>query len=208
MDHSVPGSSVHGTQARTLKRIAISFSRGSSWPRGWTRVSCIGRTDSLPLVPPGKPRPVLNMWKHVRCWMRALPCRELSCAATASKCGENTLKRIDLQVNQSSAITAPKLCLLRLWGCPLVQVTLLRAIPDHLGANSTLSSYCRKLSGCVWGHWRIWTCSNVQVHTSVIPRHLRLWQQNTVTRLAADLHPEAKTSFEILIRVINIFSLE
>ena len=35
MDCSLPGSSVHGTpQARILKWVAISFSRGSSWPRG------------------------------------------------------------------------------------------------------------------------------------------------------------------------------
>ena len=35
-------ASVHGIfQARTLKWIAISFSRGSSWPRNQTQVSCI-----------------------------------------------------------------------------------------------------------------------------------------------------------------------
>ena len=28
---------------RGLEWVAISFSRGSSWPRGWTHVSCIGR---------------------------------------------------------------------------------------------------------------------------------------------------------------------
>ena len=39
-----PGSSVHGTsQARTLEWVTISFSRGSSWPRDRTWVSCIGR---------------------------------------------------------------------------------------------------------------------------------------------------------------------
>ena len=37
-----PGSSVHGiSQARIMKHIAISFYRGSSWPREWTWVSCI-----------------------------------------------------------------------------------------------------------------------------------------------------------------------
>ena len=42
MDCSLPGSSVHGIfQARVLKWVAISFSRGSSQPRDWTRVSCI-----------------------------------------------------------------------------------------------------------------------------------------------------------------------
>ena len=37
----LPVSSVHGIlQARTLEWIAISFSRESSQPRNWTRVSC------------------------------------------------------------------------------------------------------------------------------------------------------------------------
>ena len=39
---SLPGSSVHQIfQARVLECVAISFSRGSSWPRGRTRVSHI-----------------------------------------------------------------------------------------------------------------------------------------------------------------------
>ena len=42
MDCSLPGSSVHGIfQARELEWVAISFSRGSSWPRDRTQVSCI-----------------------------------------------------------------------------------------------------------------------------------------------------------------------
>ena len=42
MDCSLSGSSVRGIfQARVLEWIAISFSRGSSWPRDRTRVSCI-----------------------------------------------------------------------------------------------------------------------------------------------------------------------
>ena len=47
MDWSPPASSVHGIfQARILEWVAISSSRGSSWPRDQTRVSyvpCIGR---------------------------------------------------------------------------------------------------------------------------------------------------------------------
>ena len=42
IDCSPPGSSVHGiSQARILEWVAIPFSRGSSWPRNWTCVSCI-----------------------------------------------------------------------------------------------------------------------------------------------------------------------
>ena len=44
LDCSPPGSSVHGIfQARILEGVAISSSRGSSRPRDWTCVSCIGR---------------------------------------------------------------------------------------------------------------------------------------------------------------------
>ena len=44
MDCRLPGSSVHGIfQAKILKWVAISFSRGSSWPRDGTYVSCIDR---------------------------------------------------------------------------------------------------------------------------------------------------------------------
>ena len=39
---SPPGSSAHGiSQARTLEGVAISFSRGSSWPRDQIRVSFV-----------------------------------------------------------------------------------------------------------------------------------------------------------------------
>ena len=42
MDCSLPGSSVHGiSQASILEWVAIPFSRGFSWPRDWTQVSCV-----------------------------------------------------------------------------------------------------------------------------------------------------------------------
>ena len=41
-DCSLPGSSIHGIfQARVLEWVAISYSRGSSWPRDRTQVSHI-----------------------------------------------------------------------------------------------------------------------------------------------------------------------
>ena len=44
MDCSLPGSSVYGIfQARILEWVVISFFRRSSWPRGWTHLSCIYR---------------------------------------------------------------------------------------------------------------------------------------------------------------------
>ena len=42
LDCSPPGSSVHGiSQAEVLEWVAISFSRGSSWCRVWTSISCV-----------------------------------------------------------------------------------------------------------------------------------------------------------------------
>ena len=55
IDCSTPGSSIHGIfQARILEWVAISFSRGSFQPRGWTQISAL-QADSLPSEPPRKP---------------------------------------------------------------------------------------------------------------------------------------------------------
>ena len=44
MDYSPPGSFVHGVlQGRILEWVFVPFSRGSSWIRNQTCVSCIGR---------------------------------------------------------------------------------------------------------------------------------------------------------------------
>ena len=65
MDCSLPGSSVHGNfQPRTLKWVAIFFSRGSSWPRGQTRVSCMSCSSRqiLTTEPAGKAACKSNTW--------------------------------------------------------------------------------------------------------------------------------------------------
>ena len=42
IDCSPPGPSAHGSlQGRILEWVVIPFSRRSSWPRNWTRVSCL-----------------------------------------------------------------------------------------------------------------------------------------------------------------------
>ena len=57
MDCNPPGSSIHGIlQARILEWTAISFSRGSSWSRDPTRVSCLAG-GFFTTEPPGKPPP-------------------------------------------------------------------------------------------------------------------------------------------------------
>ena len=59
MNYSPPGSSVPGIlQARIMEWGAIASSKGSSQSRDRIRVSyvsCIGKSGSLPLAPPGKP---------------------------------------------------------------------------------------------------------------------------------------------------------
>ena len=59
MDCSLPGSFIHGIfQARELEWVAISFSRGSSWPRDRTRVSgIVGRRFTI-----WSTREVLQKW--------------------------------------------------------------------------------------------------------------------------------------------------
>ena len=49
VSHSLVSDSVHGSlQAKTLEWVAIPFSRGSSWLRDWTWVSCItGRSFTI-----------------------------------------------------------------------------------------------------------------------------------------------------------------
>ena len=55
MDCKLPSSSVHRVlQARILEWVAISFSRGSSWPRDQTWSPAL-QTDYLPTEPWGKP---------------------------------------------------------------------------------------------------------------------------------------------------------
>ena len=41
LHYSLPGSSVHGILQAILEWVAISFSRGFSWTRDWTHVSCL-----------------------------------------------------------------------------------------------------------------------------------------------------------------------
>ena len=56
MDCSPPGSSVHGIlQAKILECVAILSSRGSSWPKDQTHISCISRWILYRLSHQGRP---------------------------------------------------------------------------------------------------------------------------------------------------------
>ena len=83
LDCSPPGSSVQGIfQARILERVAISYSRGSSWPRDQTRASCTSCLAGgfFTSKPPGKPNmtimnPVCRVGlqkAHIKTWVRRM----------------------------------------------------------------------------------------------------------------------------------------
>ena len=63
---SPPDSSVHGIfQLRILEWIAIASCRGSSWPRDWTQISCIGRSRQSHQ---GSPRLRITVVNLRTCW--------------------------------------------------------------------------------------------------------------------------------------------
>ena len=75
MDCSPPGSSLHGIfQERVLEWIAISFSRGSSWPRDRTLVSCIAGWCFTGWATRESPKEQWKWkWKWSRFWLFATP---------------------------------------------------------------------------------------------------------------------------------------
>ena len=69
MDCSPPAFSVHGIfQASILKSVTISYSRGSSWPRYQTHISCISCIDRRILYHCAIGKPSILLWK--RLWKR------------------------------------------------------------------------------------------------------------------------------------------
>ena len=68
MDCKPPASTVHGIlKARILEWTVISFSRGSSWPNNWIRVSydLHWQAGSLSLTPPGKSITYIITWYNI-----------------------------------------------------------------------------------------------------------------------------------------------
>ena len=82
MDCSPPGYSVHLIlQARILEWVAISFSRGSSWPRDQTWVSRIAGRCFLTSEPPGKPLHPTQAFTNSRVLLILIPLKGMSPSA-------------------------------------------------------------------------------------------------------------------------------
>ena len=115
MDHSQPGSSVHGAlQARILEWVAIPSSRGSSQPRDRTRVFSLllrWQAGSLPPVPPGKTPngtaeiKIYILHKHIHIYIKKI-WRE-----TETLQGEQTLVIVGSELNRYSLSFNSPLCL-------------------------------------------------------------------------------------------------
>ena len=116
VDCSSPGSSAHGIfQARILEWVAISSSRGSSWPRDRTLVSWIGRQILYHLA----------TWKAL-CILIPHGNSFPSCPSPTSWSPTATLWRLH---NQLPAQTSARPCL---WTHPLERPQPLTPLPPEL----------------------------------------------------------------------------
>ena len=88
MDCSPPGSSVHRIfQAIMLEWVAFSLSRGSSWLRDQTWVSCIGRQILYHLSHPGSPH-ICITYVYTLCFPDGSRGKESTCQCRRFKrCG-------------------------------------------------------------------------------------------------------------------------
>ena len=105
VDDSPPGSSVYGIiQGRILAWIAISFPRGSSWPRDQTCISCSGSCGTgrfFIAEPLGKPLSIIhyNYLRDLQLLLRNLkqvtliPKQEVSFSFSSYKKGRVTLMK-------------------------------------------------------------------------------------------------------------------
>ena len=106
MDHSQPGSSVHGAlQARILEWAAMPSSRGSSQPRDRILVFLLlllRQAGSLPPVPPGKTPngtaeiKIYILYKHIHIYIKKI------WQETETLQGEQTLVIVDSGLNRYS----------------------------------------------------------------------------------------------------------
>ena len=97
VDCSPPGSPVHGiSQARILEWVAISSSRGSSWPRDWTNISCVSciEVDSVLLNHGGNPMvDTTQQQKVMNCWCD--PCNSMNGSEKYWKVKETGYKKVN-----------------------------------------------------------------------------------------------------------------
>ena len=106
------------TQARILEQVAISFSRASSWPRGWTPISCVscaGMWFLHHLSHQGNPEPqtrvernlIMPVWPE-KLWASELSYSYLCCSIKADnlKINNNNVLKSDWIMNTFNLSTS------------------------------------------------------------------------------------------------------
>ena len=98
MDCSPPGSSVHGIfQARTLEWVAISSSRGSSWPRDWI---CLRHWQAEALLVPAE---IDKSCRKTSCHQSPCQLRSLTLSLSLSvDCWDAEETDVNMQSEQST----------------------------------------------------------------------------------------------------------
>ena len=141
VSHSVVSNSLqsHGgiSQVRILVWVAISFSRGSSWPRDRTQVSCITGRSFTTDRPPGKP--ILDTG-----WLQTYPLRYISSpkAHVAPSKVVSSLKHSPLQLYRSSVLPSNKrkAKLLNKGSCGHVYSLYMRGALESYGSSGSVNN--------------------------------------------------------------------
>ena len=117
--HGLPGSSAHGiSQARILEWVAISFFRGSSWPRNQTHVSCIAG-GFFTAEPPGKPLIYIFM-SH-----SSVQSVQFSHSLCLTLCNRNELQHTRLPCLSPTLRACSKSCPSSLWCHPTISSSVI-----------------------------------------------------------------------------------
>ena len=136
MNYSPSGSSVHGSlQARILEWVAISFSRGSSWPRNWIG-SPVLQADSTDWAT-RKDNPWVENIPLSRKWQPTLVCLpgEFHGQRSLARYSPRGYKESDwlTLLLSLSSIKSSKIVWGRVlpWGCTIVSWLLLLCLCNH-----------------------------------------------------------------------------
>ena len=104
MDYSPPGSSVHRiSQTRIMEWVAISFFRGSFWPRDQTLISCIG---TWILYHWANCRKVTGTYGNFRQIEKDIYSNRIRIGSRILQLGEDSLGRISAPFPASQPVTA------------------------------------------------------------------------------------------------------
>ena len=152
MDSRLPGSYVHGIfQARVLEWIAISYSKASSSPRGWTPISMFVCACVCVCT-----RVCVHVCMCVCVYVCVCAC---ACARACALCSFLLRTRHFeygiLVTLKSDSLSSPGIIVVSSWGLQL-----------HICLVTFPNDFCKGSISHLWGHWSIcsvvsWWASNL-----------------------------------------------